>query len=442
VKEEEFGKLSSALKKRIPGAEATDGRAAVSNEDDYPPRLDSVIRNKLRSLYHGTATVAALKLADFWAGAGEGMYGGNSVILPDLADTHHPNDNWTVRIHLSRLENHCLCIERTLPNPTPHELYKALRCPADYSRASDYRYGWTGRGSGYWRGLDEFAHDVILCVAQGLTGREEPEYLKGHFHIIALVDGDTSITDLDGLYGAEILRTNVNRDAATLEEWVRYPIAERRGMSETAEGNFGYKENWWSVLDDTTIFGVAGNPSWQADSYREAVQFAVSWTPRLLLWNRELMQALEPLPGQKRELSDLRELEQTVRRSVASAHAEELCRLRSDRRYLEWMMEAVGTTTIQEDLERRIHTMRLLITETEKKEQDRLDLRRNFFLGLIAIFGVLNVSTLFAVLDAGDSRGLFKSHTAITVELIVQLALFAIVAMTFVGVGRWRLKKR
>jgi hypothetical protein len=154
------------------------------------------------------------------------------------------------------------------------------------------------------------------------------------------------------------------------------------------------------------------------------------------------MQALEPLPGKKRELSDLRELEQTVRRSVASAHAEELCRLRSDRRYLEWMMEAVGTTAIQEDLERRIHTMRLLITETEKKEQDRLDLRRNFFLGLIAIFGVLNVSTLFAVLDAGDSRGLFKSHTAITVELIVQLALFAIVAMTFVGVGRWRLKKR
>jgi hypothetical protein len=442
VKEEEFGNLSSALKKRIPGAEATDGRAAVSDDDDHPPRLDSVLNKKLQSLYHGTATVGALKLADFWAGAGEGMYGGNSVFLPDIADTHHTKDKWTVRIDLSRLENHCLCIERTLPNPTPHELYKALRCPADYSRGSDYRYGWTGRGSGYWRGLDEFAHDVILCVAQGLTGREEPEYLKGHFHIIALVDGDTSITNLDGLYGAEILRTNVNRDAATLEEWVRYPIAERRGMSGTAEGNFGYKENWWSVLDDTTIFGVAGNPSWQADSYREAVQFAVSWTPRLLLWNRELMQALEPLPGEKKELSDLRELEQTVRRSVASAHAEELCRLRSDRRYLEWMMEAVGTTAIQEDLERRIHTMRLLITETEKKEQDRLDLRRNFFLGLIAIFGVLNVSTLFAVLDAGDSRGLFKSHTAITVELIVQLALFAVVAMTFVGVGRWRLKKR
>ena len=32
-------------------------------------------------------------------------------------------------------------------------------------------------------------------------------------------------------------------------------------------------------------------------------------------------------------------------------------------------MEAVGTTSIQEDLERRIHTMRLLITENEKKSK-------------------------------------------------------------------------
>ena len=182
----------------------------------------------------------------------------------------------------------------------------------------------------------------------------------------------------------ELLRTNVNRDAATLEEWVRYPVANNKGGSHVAKGNFGYKENWWSVLDDTTIFGVVGNPSWQADSYREAVQFAASWTPRLLLWNRELMQALEQRAGrrgqteEKKELSDLRKLEQTVRRSVSDAHAEELCRLRSDRRYLEWMMEAVGTTSIQGDLERRIHTMRLLIDETEKKEQEQKGRQEEF----------------------------------------------------------------
>jgi hypothetical protein len=438
------GKLSSALRKRIPGVDAMVDEDEEA--DGATPRLDTVLDDTLLDLGHGAATVTALELTDFWAGAGEGMYGGNRVTLPTLSDRNHPADEWRAWIDLSRLENHCLCIERTLTDPTPHELYKALRCPADYSRFSDYRYGWTKTRSCYWRGLDEFAHDVILKVAESLTQGEKkkdekPKYVKGHFHVIALVDSDVSSTNLDGLYGAELLRTNVNRDAATLEEWVRYPAAKHRGNPDIAQGNFGYKENWWAVLDDTTIFGVVGNPSWQADSYREAVQFAASWTPRLLLWNRELMQELEPRSVKnKKDLSDLRDLEQTVRRSVASAHAEELCRLRPDRRYLEWLMEAVGTTAIQEDLERRIHTMRLLIDETEKKEQDRMDVRRNFFLGAIAVFGVLNVSTVFAVLDAGDNSGFFKSHAAIRDELIVQVVILVVVFAAFfvVGQGRWK----
>ena len=122
---------------------------------------------------------------------------------------------------------------------------------------------------------------------------------------MVLVDADVSIAELDGRYGAEILRTNVNRDAATLEEWVRYPVTERKGKPETAQGNFGYKENSWSVLDDTTIFGVAGNPSWQATAYLEAVQFAASWTPRLLLWNRELLQALEDRTREEKRPRDI-----------------------------------------------------------------------------------------------------------------------------------------
>ena len=102
-------------------------------------------------------------------------------------------------------------------------------------------------------------------------------------------------------------------------------------------------------------------------------------------------------------------------------------------------MEAVGTTGIQEDLERRIHTMGLLITENEKKEQDRRDGRRNFFLGAIAIFGVLNVSTFFAVLDAGDQNGFFKSHAAIQGELVAQVIIIVLVIAIFVGM---ELRKR
>lgn len=437
VEEDTLSKLSPALRKRLPGVRAADGRGGASEQDDSVPRLDRDLQEKLDSLYQGTATVQAMQLTDFWAGAGEGMYGGNRVALPAFSDMHNSKNEWRVWIDLSRLENHCLCIERTLTDPTPHELYKALRCPADYSRDSEYRYGWAKHQSGHWRSLDEFAHDVILVVAQGLTDPARLEYIKGHCHIIVLVDADISGTALDGLYGAEILRTNVNRDAATLEEWVRYPVAGQKGKSEVARGNFGYKENWWSVIDDATIFGAAGNPFWQADAFLEAVQFAASWSPRLLLWNRELLQTLEQRPG-KKQLPDLRRLEQEVRHSVAAAHAEELCRLRSDRRYLEWMMEAVGTTDIQEDLERRINAMRLLINEAEKNQQDGMDTRRNLFLGAIALFGVLNVSTLFAVLDAGDNRGIFRTHAAIRGELIAQAVIFVLVVGTWVGVEWWR----
>ena len=89
------------------------------------------------------------------------MYGGQQRrACPASGISTILGDEWRVWIDLSRLENHCLCIERTLTDPTPHELYKALRCPADYSRDADYRYGWAEHG--YWRGLDEFAHDVIL----------------------------------------------------------------------------------------------------------------------------------------------------------------------------------------------------------------------------------------------------------------------------------------
>ncbi len=452
VDETAVTQLSSALQKRIPGVQTR----AHEPSGDFS-KLESALSKRLTALDGATATVTSLELTDFWAGAGEGMYGGNRVELPALTDKHHPDYEWRAWIDLSRLENHCLCIERTLKDPTPHQLYKALRCPADYARSPGYRYRWDGRRHGYWRGLDDFAHDVILTVAKALAGEppenikeRPPEYVKGHFQIIVLVDADVSATDIEGLYGAELLCTNVNRDAATLEEWVRYPAAKNNGAPEGARGNFGYKENWWSMLEDTTIFGVVGNPSWQATSYQEAAQYAASWTPRLLLWNRELMEALEQRSAKgrgkakknKKELADLRTLEQTVRRSVTDAHAEELCRLRADRRYLEWMLEAVGTTGVQEDLERRIHAMRLLISENERREQDRMDTRRNFFLGAIALFGVLNVSAVFAVLDSGNSSGLFKSHGAIRYELYAQGVLVLLVVVVFVAVELWRRSDR
>ena len=133
------------------------------------------------------------------------------------------------------------------------------------------------------------------------------------------------------------------------------------------------------------------------------------------------MQALED-QGEK-ESSDLRELEQDVRRSIAVSHAEELCRLPSDRRYLDSVLDSIGITRMEQEIERQIHAVQLLIAANEKTEQDIKDSRRNFFLGALALFSVLNLSSVFAVLNAGDNKGLFTNHAAIQWEFIGQLGL-------------------
>ena len=442
----EVSDLSADLRKRVPDvSNRGDGKGKPRNS------LGVALSERLQCLGQGAPDVESLKLSDFWAAAGEGMYGGNRVRLPALSDADNRDDEWEVWVDLSRLENHCLCIERILSKPTPHELYKALRCPGDYAWDWKYRYEWlsdqqTTPDRSRWRSIDEFAHDVILIVAQGLTGTDSPEYLKGHFHEVALVTTDASVEDLDSLYGATLFRTNLHRDAATLEEWLRYPVTESDGSSNVTQATFGYTGNWLSVLDDTTIFGIVGNPSWQADSYLEAVQFAASWAPRLRLWNRALMQALEA-DRRKRQhgwkvSSYLRALEQNVRISVATAHAEELCRLPSDRRYLDSMLSSVGVTRMENDLERQIYAVQLLIAANEKNDQDISDRGRNFFLAALALFGILNVSAVFAVLNAGDNSGFFKNHSAIRWEFFIQIALVVVFGLAWLGSARLSRRRR
>jgi hypothetical protein len=102
------------------------------------------------------------------------------------------------------------------------------------------------------------------------------------------------------------------------------------------------------------------------------------------------------------------------------------------------MLDAVGTTSIQEDLERRIQAIRLLIAENEKNDQDLRDGARNFFLGILALFGVLNVSAVFAVLNAGDNKGFFQNHADIRWEFVVQISLlFLFVAVWLLAWG-WK----
>ena len=108
-------------------------------------RLAELVGDKLVALGQGAMPRArSIRLTEFWNGAGNGLFGGVRVTLPDLIDGDHPEDRWRTWIDLSRIENHCLCIERTVTNPTPNEVYAALQAVAHYATDRAFRYRWAG----------------------------------------------------------------------------------------------------------------------------------------------------------------------------------------------------------------------------------------------------------------------------------------------------------
>ena len=164
-------------------------------------QLEARLNNQLKILMPCNFPLDAkpLQLTEFWQGAGTGMVGGLRVELPELVDTK-TTDRWDkVWIELSRLGNHCLCIQRTLKKPTPMDLYQALRAPGYYVRddpgyyARDEKFRYQlqmpsgnvlntrpepTREKG-WCSIDDFAHDLIELTAVALCHKSKPGLCDG-----------------------------------------------------------------------------------------------------------------------------------------------------------------------------------------------------------------------------------------------------------------------
>ena len=97
---------------------------------------------------------------------------------------------------------------------------------------------------------------------------------------------------------------------------------------------------------------------------------------------------------------------------------------------------------MENDLERQIHAVQLLIAANEKNDQDISDRGRNFFLAALALFGILNVSAVFAVLNAGDRSGFFQNHSAIRWEFVIQIALIVILGLAWLASARLSRRRR
>ena len=85
------------------------------------------------------------------------------------------------------------------------------------------------------------------------------------------------------------------------------------------------------------------------------------------------------------------------------------------------------------ELERQLESVQALIAGRETEEEQRANDGRNGLLSAMAVFSVLNLSAVFAILNYGNPRAIFRGRTAIVAEFWLQFSLFVIVLFTLVG---------
>jgi hypothetical protein len=397
---------------------------------------------ELGELLGSDAPVRPLTTNELWAGAGGVVYNGASIALGQLREVGPAGDALDARrtfdsiaaLKLSLLGNHCLCVERTLDRPAPHDLFRALRAGADYARDLEYRFrldpagavpGSTGRE---WRSVHEFARDAIRVTAEALGQPDDWGCKRGDVRLIGVFTTDEALGDdvdeighaLDRDYGGRMLRAHTQRTATALHEWVRYPTSSNAILTVP---ELGYRSDWLAATDDSSLFCVAGQPSWQTDAYIEAGQFAASCSAPLLLWDREAFDALDRRATTLTTSDELRHLQLDALEFTTAIESDALCWSRAYRRLLDCLLQATRTKAIAGELHARLSAVELARDKKEHSARARSERNRNVLLAFVAAFGVFNLSTHFQLLSGRHTSAELRAQWLAAGLVVLALAV-------------------
>jgi hypothetical protein len=376
-------------------------------------------------------------------GGGEGLYGGIRIGLPDLElitdvepGSSHRGPGYQVWLDLNRMGNFCLCVESREPREDvpPHELYRLLRAGTMYAFGEAVALASppgmrVSQALPTWDYLHAFARDVIRAAADAYFWVDEQPpadkqsrnaaavapYVRGSLHEVVVVQTDGALgvqseeiaDSLDRAVGGRILLGSALRPAATLDEWVRFPPLQRAGKQHgeapvVTASELGLAGDWFIHTGETTVFGVVASPAWLRDMYPEVAQFASSWSPLLQLWNKRLERAvseLRPARAPAADPADIRKIEQQVRRHLAQINSEELCANLFYRRFLDELLEAVGVSRLERELEAQLKAAEQLTDWFRAQEEQRGARRRDKLLFFIAILGVFSLADFLGLVD-------------------------------------------
>ncbi len=419
-------------------------RTLKSIKDDLNEQLKTRLSIAVRD-------VRPLEPTGFFAprDSGIGLYSGIQVDLPDIelstTKTREKPSRCKVWIVLSRMGNHCLCVEReALETPLPQTVYQAMADGTPFVFGVTTELVDDADGVATWDNLHSFGRDVIRAVANADFWRSEQnhatigndEYVRGNLHEVLIIRTDTPLSKnpdgiaarLNSALGGRILLRSIQRAPTTADEWIRYPPALQAPTGDapkiTGLPELGLVGDWCTHTGETTVFGIVAAPSWYSLIYAEAAQFASSWHPLLRLWSRRLQKAIDTASNSGRTEStakELRHVEQTVRRHLAQIKSEELCSTLAYRRFLDQLLEMSGIPRLQAELESLLEAAERLMDwwsedarrESEKQRREsedarreseaqrrKADGRRDKLLGVIALFGMFDLGGFLELANA------------------------------------------
>jgi len=450
--------------------------------------LKEKLDDQFRAIGITVGDLKALEPTEFFT-QGNGLYGGVRVDLPDL-ELREPAPGpdgdrrqlLTAWLNLSGMGNHCLCIEpkEGLVEPLPHELYRTLRAGTPFAVGATVALaGPPVPTVAAWDNLHFYSRDVITAVARADFWQIDADldvtqrFVRGNLHEIVIVRTEAPLGTrppeiaraLDRAVGGRILARSIQRAAATLGEWVRYPPVPRTGPAGQAGApsidgipEMGLAGDWCTHTGETTVFGIVSAPSWHSDVYVEGAQFANSWPPRLQLWSRRLRRIIESLEADSdhpKEPEQLRQVEKRVRLHLAQISTEELTATLAHRRFLDQLLGMAGLSGLQADLEAELEAAERLTdwfnqkayqTSEERRrsyeesrredeiKRQKTDARRQVLLGWIALFGLFELAGFLGLANSTGFHLGFISFTQsraswedwVMVALLVLALLFGL----------------
>lgn len=406
-----------------------------------------------------------VRLTDMWDGAAkdEHLHGCESLELQSFtvqtSGDPSPLTDYDVEVRFSRLGNHYLRISRWENDASLHKINQSMRRATDQMGNEKVRFG-----EEEYDGVAEFATDIIADVGAAIRNDGATSTLgfdSADVHVTVAIrnmsvenaDGPPQVAtpaDLAVVTGGSLLLQPLRQAATSLEEWIRYPIPDLKGIN--LFGNEGFEGDVAVRTANTTLLFAPGLPDFMLIEYEEMAEFVAALPAVLRCWSSRLQDLtaaglvdithIDPKKSgtdaahddEQRHL-DLRKTMTSARVSLAHIRSASLCLTRAHRSFLDRLFEAAHVPHLEADIEAQFEVANGLYAQlsehhlhAEEEQRHRFEVRQDLLIGLISLTGVTGLFDLFnagwQVGDVGKQREFFGFVAFLLPALLVALVIW------------------